>query len=151
MARFLFTLKCPDCGHITQEGLDRLQDSPRLVCPGCGAENDVNLRDEHGIEMTTKFGPLQVIQGARGSVSISVEVYHPELNKHRLVRGPEAELVKTKAFLQAAEWNEAWAKKVAAKQQTTLAERRARRSSRQNRRSPTSATNAPRRAVIFPV
>jgi restriction system protein len=55
-------------------------------------------------------------------VSISVEVYHPELNKHRLVRGPDAELVKTKAFLQAAEWNEAWAKKVAAKQQTTLAE-----------------------------
>jgi restriction system protein len=124
MAGFLFALTCPACGHNFKETLERLQGDPSVVCPGCGGEIEVKLQDEHGLEMTTKFGPTQVTQGARGAVSVSVEVYHQGLNKHRLIRGPDAEVVKAKVFRQAAEWNELWAKKAAAKRQMTMTERK---------------------------
>ena len=124
MASISFDLTCPDCGRKFQETLRRLQDNPSVTCPGCGQKIDVNLKDPHGLEMTTKFGEPQVTQSARGSITVSLEVYHEGLHKHRLIRGPDGEVVKAKAFLQAAEWNEAWAKKVAADQQMTMAERR---------------------------
>jgi hypothetical protein len=65
--------------------------------------------------MTTKFGPVKSTQGARGSLTVLAEVYHQGLHKHRLIRGLDAEVVKAKMLLLAAEWNEAWAKKVATK------------------------------------
>jgi restriction system protein len=117
-------ITCPDCGHEFHEKLGRLYDNRSVICPGCSGKIEIELKDAHGLEMTTKFGPLQVRHGARGSVSVSMEVYHPELNKHRLIRGPDPEVVQAKALLQAAEWNEVWAKRVAAQQQMTMAERK---------------------------
>jgi len=84
---------------------------------------DIGLKDAHGFEMTTKFGPLRLSQSARGAVSASMEVYHEGLSKHRLIRGPEPNVVQSKALLQAGEWNEIWAKRVATQQQMTSAER----------------------------
>ena len=95
-----------------------------VTCPGCDMEIDVHFRDEHGLETTTQVGQLQVKQGARGSVSFSVEVYNRGLNKHRLIRGPDPEVVKQKVLCQVAEWNEMWAKRAAAKRQMTMAERK---------------------------
>ena len=112
------------CGHNFEKAIRRLQDNRSVVCPSCGGDFEVNLQDEHGLEMTTKFGLLQVTQGTRGSVSFSIEVYHEGLNKHRLIRGPDAEVIQAKTAHQAAEWNELWAKKVAAKQKMTVAERK---------------------------
>jgi len=117
-------LKCPTCGHEFQEKLGRLYDNRSVICPGCSEKIEIDLKDPHGREMTTKFGPLQVKQGARGAVSVSIEVYHQGLNKHRLVRGPDPDVVQAKALLQAAEWNEVWAKRVATERQMTMAERR---------------------------
>jgi restriction system protein len=85
---------------------------------------DVHFRDEQGLETTTQVGQLHVKQGARGSVSFSVEVYNRRLNKHRLIRGPDPEVVKQKVLCQVAEWNEMWAKRAAAKRQATMAERK---------------------------
>jgi restriction system protein len=73
---------------------------------------------------STEFGPVQVRDSARGSVTYSVAVYHQGLHKHRLVRGPDVEVVWDKALAQAAAWNEVWAKRVATERQTTMAERK---------------------------
>jgi restriction system protein len=73
---------------------------------------------------STEIGPVKLKQGARGSEAYLVEVYHEGLHKHRLVRGPDAEVVCDKALAQAAAWNEAWAKRVATERQMTMAERK---------------------------
>src|SRR5579862_9313603 len=117
-----FDITCSACGHKFKEDLQRLQDSPSVVCPSCGIKVTVKLSDGHGFEMTTRFGEVQVRQGARGSVTILMEVYHKGLHKHRLIRGPDSEVVWSKAKLQAAEWNEVWAKRVATKHQMTMIE-----------------------------
>ena len=57
-------------------------------------------------------------------MSFSVEVYNRGLNKHRLIRGSDPEVVGQKALCQVAEWNEMWAKRAAAKRQATMAERK---------------------------
>ena len=124
MADILINIPCPTCGRNFKMSLERLQSDPSVTCSGCGGEFEVKIQDEHGLEMTTKFGPVQVRYGARGSVSYSVEVYHQGLNKHRLIRGPDAQVVDAKMVHQAAEWNALWAKRVAAKRQMTRAERR---------------------------
>jgi restriction system protein len=84
---------------------------------------DVKFKDEHGLETTTEVGPVRVTQGVRGSVSYSVAVQNRGLNKHRLIRGPDGEVIKAKVLCQVAEWNEQWAKRAAAKRQMTMAER----------------------------
>jgi restriction system protein len=124
MGDILCDLTCPDCGRKFNETLRRLSEIPTVTCPGCGEKIDVNLTDERGHQMTTKFGELQASQGVRGSITFSLEIYHEGLHKHRLIRGPTFEVVKAKGSLQAAESNEAWAKKVAAEQKMTMAERR---------------------------
>jgi restriction system protein len=75
------------------------------------------------LETATEAGPPQVKYSARGSVSYSIEVYHKRLHKHRLIRGPDNQVVTAKVRLQAAEWDELWAKKVAVERQTTMAYR----------------------------
>jgi len=124
MAAILITIPCPTCGHNFQKMLERLQDDPSVLCPRCGGNFDVKIQDAHGREMTTKFGPVEVRHGARGSVSVSVEVYHQGLNRHRLIRGQDAKVVHAKMDHQAAEWDALWEKKVAAKRQMTMAERK---------------------------
>src|SRR5208283_4290509 len=124
MAGELLDLTCPTCGRKFQATTKRLMNNLTVTCPGCDMEIDVQFRDEHGLETTTQVGQLQVKQGARGSVSFSVEVYNRGLNKHRLIRGSDPEVVKQKVLCQVAEWNEMWAKRAAAKRQTTMAERR---------------------------
>src|ERR1035437_7821817 len=124
MAGAVFDFTCPACGRKFQETTERLLNNLRVTCPGCGGEIDVQFRDEQGLETTTQVGPVQVKQGARGSVSFSVEVYNRGLNKHRLIRGPDPEVVKQKVLCQVAEWNEMWGKRAAAKRQATMAERK---------------------------
>lgn len=115
-------LTCPACGRKFQETTKRLMNDLRVTCPGCGGSIDIHFKDEHGLETTTQVSPLQVKNGARGSVSFSVEVYNRGLNKHRLIRGPDPEVVKQKVLCQVAEWNEMWAKRAAAKRHATMAE-----------------------------
>src|SRR5580704_9637930 len=124
MAGELFDLACPSCGCKFQEATTRLMNNLTVTCPGCDMDIDVHFEDEEGLETTTLVGQVQVKQGARGSVSFSVEVYNHGLNKHRLIRGPDPEVVKQKVLCQVAEWNEMWAKRAAAKRQLTSAERK---------------------------
>jgi restriction system protein len=124
MAIISIAIECPACGHKFKNTIEQIQENPSVVCPGCGGDFDVKLQDERGLEMTTKFGPIEVRHGARGSVSFSAEIYHDRLNKHRLIRGPDARVVQAKVDHQAAEWNALWAKKAAAKRQMTVAERK---------------------------
>jgi restriction system protein len=123
MAGPSFDITCPRCGHKFQEATKRLLDNLSVICPGCGGEIDVKFKDEHGLETTTEVGPVQAREGVRGSVSYSVEVWNRGLNKHRLIRGPDREVIKAKVLCQVAEWNEQWAKRAAAKRQMTMAER----------------------------
>ena len=71
--------------------------------------------------MATIVGELKATYSARGSVSYSIEAYHQGLHKHRLVRGPDAQVVTAKVRLQSADWDALWAKKVAAERQVTKA------------------------------
>lgn len=118
-------LTCPLCGHEFQETLKRLMENPCVICPGCHGQIDISFKkDEHGLETTTEVGPVQVRQGARGSVSVSVEVYNRGLNKHRLIRGPDPDVVQAKVLCQVDEWNKMWAKRAAALRQGTVAGRK---------------------------
>jgi restriction system protein len=58
--------------------------------------------------MATRIGTLHVSYSARGIPSYSIELWHDELKKHRLIRGPEASVVQNKTELQVAEWDEKW-------------------------------------------
>lgn len=58
--------------------------------------------------MVTRIEALQVTYSVRGIPSYSIEMWHDELKKHRLVRGPDARIVKKKAELQVVEWDEKW-------------------------------------------
>ena len=68
----------------------------------------------HEDDVKSKIGQLHVRYGARSSVSYSIEVSHHGLLKHRLIRGPDEEVIDSKARLQAAEWDAMWAKKAVA-------------------------------------
>jgi len=109
MGSIAFTVACPGCGHEFREALEKLQNGA-VVCPSCREEIEVHLRDELGRDMTTRFGPVRTIQGAR-SVRYSIELSHPQLHKHRLIQGPDLETIKAKAAHQAAEWDEVWEKR----------------------------------------
>lgn len=78
--------------------------------------------------MNTRIGQMYPKYSARGLLlSYSVEIWHDQLKKHRLIRGETQSIVKLKANLQIAEWEERWAalnskeqertKKAAGKQQ----------------------------------
>jgi restriction system protein len=99
-------------------------ENPCVTCPACSGDIDISFKDERGLEATTEVGPVQVRQGARGSVSVSVEVYNRGLNKHRLIRGPDTDVVKAKVLCQVDEWNKMWAKRAAALRQGTMAGRK---------------------------
>jgi hypothetical protein len=85
----------------------------RTKCLLRGADIDVQFKGENGGESATQVGQLQTKQGARGSVTFSVEVYNLGLNKRRLIRATYPDVLKDKVFRQIAEWNEMWAKKAA--------------------------------------
>ncbi|HUK17511.1 MAG TPA: restriction endonuclease [Bryobacteraceae bacterium] len=74
-------------------------------------------------ELTTEVSHLRVHYSVRGVASYSIEVLHQGLHKHRLIRGPDSDVIEAKVRLQVAEWDAAWAKKVAADEQVTMAYR----------------------------
>ena len=53
----------------------------------------------------TTVGELQIVHGARGTISYFIEICHPGLQKHRLVPGRDPEVVLAKVRVQAAEWD----------------------------------------------
>lgn len=120
VAEIWLDLTCPTCGQKFQGMLRRLQDNPRVMCPNSNCPDHgkepiyIDFRDSRDNENTTKFGEVKISQSARGSIAISLEVYHEKLGERRLIRGSDFEVVKAKAFQQVAKWNEAWAKNVAA-------------------------------------
>ncbi len=57
----------------------------------------------------TRFGPLEVSVSTRGTRTFRLELWHEGLNKHRLVRGSDSDVVKRTAELQATEWERRWA------------------------------------------
>ena len=58
--------------------------------------------------MQTRVGSLQEKISTRGNYSYSLELWHSGLNKHRIIRGESAAIVKMKASLQISEWDERW-------------------------------------------
>jgi restriction system protein len=111
---------CPRCGGKIEATFH----DDHVICPSCSTKLGVTLKQGPESLMTTKFGKVQVKQGARGAMTVLLEVSHEGLHKHRLIRGPDSTVVWAKARIQAAEWNEAWTKRVAAQQQMRTAERR---------------------------
>jgi restriction system protein len=58
--------------------------------------------------MATRVGKLEVFYSSRGIPTYSVELWHDGLKKHRLIKGSDNAIVRRKADLQAAEWEEKW-------------------------------------------
>ena len=58
--------------------------------------------------METQLSELEVMRSARGTCTYRQELWHPGLNKHRLIRGPDAQIVQRKALVQAQDWAEKW-------------------------------------------
>ena len=58
--------------------------------------------------MSTKIGSLQREYRSRGGLSYAVELSHPGLHKHRLIKGTDAGVVQAKVRIQAEQWNEQW-------------------------------------------
>src|SRR5271156_2630194 len=71
--------------------------------------------------MESEVGQVLVKYSANGIASYTLELSHRGLHKHRLLRAPDLSIVKAKALLQAAEWNELWTKRVAAEQKDAKA------------------------------
>lgn len=63
--------------------------------------------------METKVGQVKISRSARGIPSYSIELLHDGLNKHRLIKGREEAVVRRKAEIQIAEWEEKWVLAVA--------------------------------------
>jgi restriction system protein len=58
--------------------------------------------------MKTEQGQLRASYSVRGIPSFSVEVWHEGLNKHRLIKGSAANVVLSKAAIQALDWEGRW-------------------------------------------
>ncbi len=58
--------------------------------------------------MDTRIGQLTVTHSARGIPCYTLEPWHDGLKKHRLIRDGSQEVVRRKAELQIAEWEERW-------------------------------------------
>lgn len=58
--------------------------------------------------MKVRLGPGKVSYGSRGNAMYSLELWHDGLNKHRLIRGSDREVVVRAAELQAAQWESRW-------------------------------------------
>jgi len=74
-------------------------------------------------EIKTEAEAPKIKYGPRGSVSYSIEICHKGLHKHRIVRGPDRQVVASKVLLQGAEWDEHWAKKSAIQRQMSMTNR----------------------------
>jgi uncharacterized Zn finger protein len=94
----MFNATCPGCGHRLQETLKLVVENPSVTCPGCGMDVDIQFKDENGVESTASVGQLETKQGARGSMTFSVEVYNLGLNKRRLIRATDPEIIKQKVL-----------------------------------------------------
>jgi len=58
--------------------------------------------------MEARVGVIGVTYSARGIPTYKLELWHDGLNKHRVIKGESEYLVKQKARLQVAEWDERW-------------------------------------------
>ncbi len=58
--------------------------------------------------MEVRFSEPKVSYSKRGNPTYRVELWHDGLNKHRLIRGSESDVVQRKARLQADEWTRRW-------------------------------------------
>lgn len=58
--------------------------------------------------MTSRVGQLEVTYGSRGTPTYRVELWHDGLKKHRLIKSSEAAIVRRKAEIQVADWEEQW-------------------------------------------
>ncbi len=61
--------------------------------------------------MSTQHSRIQVSYSARGIPTFAIELWHDELNKHRLIRGSDPDTVARKAELQASDWDTQWERK----------------------------------------
>lgn len=71
--------------------------------------------------METEVGDLEISHSSRGLLTYRIELSHPGLKKHRVIKGNEASIVRRKADLQVEDWSEKWA---VAEQRGQLRERR---------------------------
>jgi restriction system protein len=63
------------------------------------------------------------LYSSRGGISYVIELWHDELAKHRKIKGSDPHFVERMAEVQLAEWDELWAKKVAAAARSEQAQR----------------------------
>lgn len=59
--------------------------------------------------MTVRRGNLETLESVRGNISYSLELWHDGLKKHRLIRGSDSAIIRRKADIQTAEWEQKWA------------------------------------------
>jgi len=59
--------------------------------------------------METRVGDLEVSYSARGARTYRLELWHPGLSKHRVIKGNEASIVERKVELQIEDWSQKWA------------------------------------------
>jgi restriction system protein len=58
--------------------------------------------------MSVHVGDLAVQYNARGNPTYVLEISHPDLRKHRVIKGNDPAIVQRKAQLQVEEWTEKW-------------------------------------------
>lgn len=59
--------------------------------------------------MGVQIGEWEVSYSSRGNATYRLEMWHPELKKHRVLKGNEPSIIERKARLQAKDWDEKWA------------------------------------------
>lgn len=74
--------------------------------------------------MTTQASELRRRINSRGGIMYEIELYHPELNKHRLIKGNDPHYVSRKAEVQQSDWNDQWNRKLEFLQREKMASER---------------------------
>src|SRR5690625_1299110 len=76
--------------------------------------------------MGIQIGDIDITRNARGVITYRIELWHRDLNKHRVIRGNDRDIVARKADLQIEEWKKRWA---------AVEEREARKREQEKRKS----------------
>src|SRR5207237_561832 len=64
--------------------------------------------------MNISRGPMTSSTSSRGNATYQVELAHPGLHRHRVIKGPDPNFVERKVTLQIQEWDEQWQRRASA-------------------------------------
>ena len=93
------------------------------------------------MRMETRLGQLEVSYGVRGGATYRLELWHDGLKKHRVITSAEPDILRRKAALQAADWEEKWSR-VSAREQGRLTKEEHKNEQEANKRAAIERTVA---------